>query len=314
MDAPLDGPVLAVRDVVKQYAAVRAVDRLSFDVGRGEIFALLGPNGAGKTTVVRMLLGIIQPDAGEVRWRIDGAGDGLDLRRIGYLPEERGLHRDVPVIRSLVHFGRLRGLSRTEARAAAEEWLEKLELADRARDKLDSLSKGNQQKVQFAAAVLHRPAFAVLDEPFSGFDPVNQERFLDHIRAMRDEGTTILLSAHQMQLVERAADRILLIDRGRTVLAGTLEEIRASVRVGRRLVVEVEGEVDARVLAERPDVVDVEVEEPGRLRLGLAGDGPLNDVLAALAQRVTIRSVHDERPTLHDVYVEAVRRRAEGAA
>ena len=238
----MGGPVLEVRDVVKRYATVRAVDGLAFEVERGEIFALLGPNGAGKTTMVRMLLRILRPDEGSIRWDLgQPAGERADPRRIGYLPEERGLHKDVPVLRSLTYFGMLHGMSRREARAEGQRWLEELELAERARDKLDTLSKGNQQKVQFAAAVLHRPEFAVLDEPFSGFDPVNQERFLAHIQEMRARGTTVVLSAHQMPLVERVADRILLIDRGRAVLSGTLEEIRARSRVGRRLLLELGG-------------------------------------------------------------------------
>lgn len=309
----MDGPTLEIQDVVKQYADVRAVDHLSFEVQRGEIFALLGPNGAGKTTMVRMLLRIIRPDSGTVRWRLDGVnGDAPDPRRIGYLPEERGLHKDVPILRSLIYFGMLRGMTRSEARSASEEWLDRLELSDRATHKLDSLSKGNQQKIQFAAAVLHRPSFAVLDEPFSGFDPINQERFLAHIQMMRDEGTTILLSAHQMPLVERAADRILLIDRGRAVLSGRLDEIRSQVRVGRKLLLEVDGSFEQSSLEGCPGVVSVESVENRQVKLDLADESPLNEILTELSKRVTICGVHDERPTLHDIYVEAVRRSAEG--
>lgn len=306
-------PVLEVKDVRKAYAKTVAVDGLSFDVDEGEIFALLGPNGAGKTTMVRMLLEIIRPDSGDIAWRLDGVSQRPDPSRLGYLPEERGLHKDVPVLRTLVYFGELHGMRRAEARRAAEAWLEKLELGDRGKGKLDALSKGNQQKIQFAAAVLHEPGFAVLDEPFSGFDPVNQERFIDIILDLRARGMTVLLSAHQMQLVERIADRILLIDRGRAVLAGTLESVRAAAAVQRRLLVDVEGEVHAPGIADCPGVIDF-VQEGSRLELSLDGDQPLNPVIEAVSRAASVRGIQDARPTLHDIYVDAVRRRAKGVS
>ncbi len=306
-------PVLDVRDVHKSYATTRAVDNLSFAVEPGEIFALLGPNGAGKSTMVRALLGIVQFDGGSIDWTVDGRSGPPARSSIGYLPEERGLYKDVPVLRTLIYFGILRGMTRADARLEAERWLEKLELQDRAKDKIDTLSKGNQQKIQFAAAVLHRPSFAVLDEPFSGFDPVNQEKFLGHIRAMRDEGATVLLSAHQMQLVERVADRMLLIDRGREVLSGTINEVRDRAGAGRQLVLETEGTADEAALAACPGVKRVKLAEPGRAVLELEDEPALNATLEAVGRTVRIRGVHDERPTLHDIYVDAVRRREENA-
>jgi ABC-2 type transport system ATP-binding protein len=218
-------PVLRVDGVTKRYRGVTAVDGLSFTVERQQIMALLGPNGAGKTTTVRMIQGIVPPDEGRVTLDIPGA-TGAPRPGLGYLPEDRGLYKDQPIERILRFFGRLRGLSKGEARDATQSWLERFELADRRRDKLDTLSKGNQQKVQFASAVLHRPAFAVLDEPFSGLDPVNQDAFLELLSELRDEGMTILLSAHQMELVERIADRVLLMARGREVLSGDLDALR----------------------------------------------------------------------------------------
>jgi ABC-2 type transport system ATP-binding protein len=217
--------VLRVEGVTKRYRGVTAVDGLSFHVERQQIMALLGPNGAGKTTTVRMIQGIVPPDEGRVILDIPGA-TGAPRPGLGYLPEDRGLYKDQPIERTLRFFGRLRGLTKSEARDATESWLERFGLADRRRDKLDTLSKGNQQKVQFASAVLHRPAFAVLDEPFSGLDPVNQDAFLELLAELRDEGMTILLSAHQMELVERIADRVLLMARGREVLSGSLDELR----------------------------------------------------------------------------------------
>jgi ABC-2 type transport system ATP-binding protein len=213
--------VLTVDSIEKKFAHVVAVDKLSFDVREGEIFALIGPNGAGKTTTVRMLTGIIKPDAGTIHY-------SLNHEKPGYLPEERGLYKDMPILETLVHMAVLRGMKRIAARAAAMQWLDRVSLQERALDKLDTLSKGNQQKVQFISAVLHRPRFIILDEPFSGLDPINQELFSQLIRQLRDEGATILLSAHQMQLIERIADRLLLMNRGRTVLYGTMDEIRKS--------------------------------------------------------------------------------------
>ncbi len=299
--------VLDVDHVVKQYTRVRAVDGISFHVDRGEVFALLGPNGAGKTTIVRMLLGILQPDSGAIRWDL-GAESSLDPRRVGYLPEERGLHRDVPILRCLTYFGTLRGMDRKQARRAALAWLAKLELAERAGDKIESLSKGNQQKVQFAAAVLHEPEFVVLDEPFSGFDPINQERFLEHVVEMREKGSTILLSAHQMALVERICDRILLLGRGRSVLTGTLAEVREQFGTQRRLLLEVERAPDLAQLAEIPGVRAAAWVENDRLQVELEGDGPMNEVLRALSEQVGILGIQDQEPSLHDIYVQATQR------
>ena len=224
-------PIVRVDRVEKSFDSVKAVDGISFEVQPGEIFALLGPNGAGKSTLVRMLLGILRPDAGTISYSL---GNPPEPRDLGYLPEDRGLYKDVPVLRTLTYFGTLRGMDRSAAETAAREWLGRLSLAERATDKLETLSKGNQQKVQFIASILHRPRFAVLDEPFSGLDPLNQSFFLDLLRELRDGGTTILLSAHQMELIERTADRVLLMGRGREVLSGTIEEVLRSGDPSRR--------------------------------------------------------------------------------
>jgi ABC-2 type transport system ATP-binding protein len=216
---------LSVRDVRKHYATVKAVDGITFDVRSGEILALLGPNGAGKTTLLRMLVGITRPDSGQVRFT--GRDAALAPQELGYLPEDRGLYQDMPVVRTMTYFGRLRGMSAREADEAARAWLERLGLADRAEGKLGALSKGNQQKVQFAVAVLHRPRFAILDEPFSGLDPINQELFLGLVRELRDGGCTVLLSAHQMALVERLADRVIVMHRGTALLEGAIGDLTA---------------------------------------------------------------------------------------
>lgn len=216
-------PFLQIDRVEKRYATVQAVAGLSLDVHAGEMVALLGPNGAGKTTLIRMLVGITRPDAGRILW--DGATAALPPSALGYLPEDRGLYQDVPVRRTLAYFARLRGVPRAEAERRADAWLERFDLKDRGAERLSALSKGNQQKVQFAAAVLHNPRFAILDEPFSGLDPINQELFLGLVRELRDQGATILFSAHQMSLVERLADRVFVVHRGRELLHGTTADL-----------------------------------------------------------------------------------------
>ncbi len=213
--------MLALENVRKVYQTVAAVDGLSMEVRKGEIFALLGPNGAGKTTTVRMILGIIEPDSGRLHF-----DPPMERSRLGYLPEERGIYQDTPVAETLLYLGSLRSDNKARLKEQAKFWLDRFGLYDRRNDKISTLSKGNQQKIQFIAAVLHEPEFAVLDEPYSGFDPINQELISSCITELRAGGMTVLLSAHQMQLVERLADRFLLLHQGKEFLSGTLEEIR----------------------------------------------------------------------------------------
>jgi ABC-2 type transport system ATP-binding protein len=301
--------VLRVHTVEKTFGRVKAVDGLSFDVARGEIFALLGPNGAGKTTTIRMLVGIIRPDAGTVEFRLSATASAPappQPREIGYLPEDRGLYKEIPILRTLTYFGVLRGMDRGGASHAASSWLERLGLLTRAGDKLDALSKGNQQKVQFIAAVLHRPAFAILDEPFSGLDPINQEAFLDLLSELRAAGTTILLSAHQMQLVERIADRILVVNRGREVLAGSLGEIRERAGRGNRIYFRVEGDPDTTALAAHEDVLSTVRTENGEIALTVREGRALGGVLAAVGAHMRVLAVRSEAVSLHDLYVQAV--------
>lgn len=198
-----------------------ATEGVSFDVQDRQIFALLEPNGAGKSTLVRMMIGMLPPDHGAIEWLTEEPKVvPLQAHEIGYLPEDRGLYRDRKVGRILEYFGRLRAMNREQAKAAAREWAERMEVSQYLDDKLETLSKGNQQKVQVAAAVLHRPRVAMLDEPFSGLDPINQEMMLEVIRHLREHGTTVILSAHQLELVERLADHVYLLAKGRRVISG----------------------------------------------------------------------------------------------
>ncbi|MBC7225330.1 MAG: ATP-binding cassette domain-containing protein, partial [Anaerolineae bacterium] len=219
--------VLEVRDLVKRYDGFTAVDRLTFAVHRGELFGLLGPNGAGKTTTIRAIMDIFKPDEGTIR--VLGRPPGEARALVGYLPEERGLYRDLKVqevLEYLEYLAELKGMERSQARERALQWLERVDLAEWATRRVKDLSRGMQQKLQFVASVVHDPELLILDEPFQGLDPVNVDLLKRLIRELQAEGTTILLSAHQMNLVEVLCDRIVLINRGQAVLYGALDEIK----------------------------------------------------------------------------------------
>jgi ABC-2 type transport system ATP-binding protein len=216
--------ILGVHDIVKQFKDFRAVDHLTFQVERGEIFGLLGPNGAGKTTTIRMVMDILKPDEGEIQ--ILGGLPGQARERIGYLPEERGLYRDQAVLSVLIYLGELKGADRSVVRRRAYEWLERTDLAEWAQHKVRDLSRGMQQKVQLIASMVHDPELLILDEPFQGLDPVNVGSVIEIIRALQSEGKTIVLSAHEMNRVEALCDRIALINQGQAVLYGDLKDIK----------------------------------------------------------------------------------------
>ena len=299
--------LLSVTGVHKQYATTHAVNDVNFDVKAGEIFALLGPNGAGKTSTVRMLIGLTEPDRGEIRYQsADGERDRISATELGYLPEERGLYQDQKILDVLIYLAQLRGVRRRDARAAALPWLERFGLADRQKEKVSALSKGNQQKIQLIAALQHRPRIVVLDEPFSGLDPVNQEMVLELLRELRSQGTTILLSAHQMALVERLADRILLMNRGRRVLFGSMAELRASSGLSLSLRLEYAGTAPTLDALRQPGVADVIADGEQRRQLILRHDAELNPLLRELGNGAALRSIHSEAIGLHEIYLRAV--------
>jgi ABC-2 type transport system ATP-binding protein len=217
--------MLNVTDLRKEFAAVIAVDGVSFEAGNGEVFGLLGPNGAGKTTTIRMILNILVPDGGTVSY--DGKPFTGEVRnRIGYLPEERGLYRKSRLLDTIMYFARLRGMKRTAARGEALRWLARFSLDEFRDRKVEELSKGNQQKVQFIVAIIHDPSIVILDEPFSGLDPVNQIVFKDIFHELRSAGKTVVFSTHQMDQAERLSDTLCLINRGRVVLGGTVRDVK----------------------------------------------------------------------------------------
>ena len=298
-------PAITVSGVTKRFGPVTAVDRVSLSIGTGEIVALLGPNGAGKSTLIRMIVGLIRPDEGTVTRAVDDMTD-KPRGRLGYLPEERGLYQDMPILRTLTYFGRLHGMPPRQATDAATGWLSRLGLDARGTDKVKALSKGNQQKVQFVASILHKPPLAILDEPFSGLDPVNQELFLDLIRELRDAGTTVIFSAHQMTLVERLADRVILMNRGREFLQGSIPELRSRWHAGNRLVIGTKNGADARFLSEISAVEAVEQNTGGEIRLRLKPGAGISELLTAIGSRMEVTHIRSEEATLHEIYVRTV--------
>ena len=288
-------------DVAKRFGAKQAVEALSFRVPRGAVYGIIGPNGSGKTTTLRMITRIYHPDRGKIRvFDEDGARGGAACDRIGYLPEERGLYRKMPVGELLRFFAALKGVK--DARADVQRWLERLDLGDCAHRRVDALSKGMAQKVQLIAAVLHRPELLVLDEPFSGLDPVTMDVIKDVILDLRREGATVLLSTHDMEIAERMCDVILMIHRGKKVLDGTLDEIQA--RYGADTVrLRVSG---AAVAFDRLPGVE-RVNDFGRLQELRLGPGA--DAQAILRALLGARVEHFEvtRPHLHDIFVRIAR-------
>ena len=304
--------VLTVAELSKAFGATTAVDHLSFAVKKGEILGLLGPNGAGKTTAIRMIMGILKPDQGEIRFSFNGQSTAMDKRRIGYLPEERGLYADARVLDTLVYLVNLKGVPRPRGRRAALEWLERFELAEYAGKKLEKLSKGMQQKVQFIATILHQPQVVVLDEPFSGLDPINQDLFQELIRELQQAGTTVLLSAHQMNLVEVLCENILMINRGRQVLYGSLAAIKNQHRE-QLLTISFPAQQDTSSVPEIPGLAVLK-EEAGKLVLRYTGTQPLNDLLQELSARLPLTEITVQKPPLHDIFIQTIRKRGETIA
>jgi ABC-2 type transport system ATP-binding protein len=298
---------ISVQHISKSYGNFKAVDDLTFDVYGGEVFALLGPNGSGKTTTIRMILDILRPDAGAIQ--VLGAPiTDATKDRIGYLPEERGLYRSVPVLEMMIYLGRLKGLSSNEAKKRSLALLEKLELAEHAKKKVSELSKGMQQKVQFAVTVLHDPALIIIDEPFSGLDPVNTLVIKALLLEFRDKGGAVVMSTHQMQQVEEMCNRLLMIHRGQQRLYGSVDDIRKQY-AQHAIIVEGDGN-----WASLPGVVRVEQAQNGaretdhEAMLYLDEQTTPDAVLAAIASshQMNIRRFELAVPSLNEIFIRVV--------
>jgi ABC-2 type transport system ATP-binding protein len=289
------------RGLIKTFDGTRALDGLDLSVESGTIFGLLGPNGSGKTTAIRTSLGIYRPDGGSVE--LLGSRDVLAARRrTGYLPEERGLYAKMKLHEQLAFLASLRGLDAAEAERRATAWLARVGLTSRAQSLTRELSKGMQQKVQFAAAVIHDPDLVVLDEPFSGLDPINSRLLKDLIVEQRAKGTTVILSTHRMEEVETMCESICLISRGRAVLDGRLKDIKA--RYGRNTIA-IEHGSGPGLLSGIPGVQAC--DEGGRdARLRLDADADPQRVMRAALDRVEVASIRLDEPHIEDIYLDVV--------
>ena len=303
--------VLEVKSLHKRFKTVHAVNDISFELERGDIFAFLGPNGAGKTTTLRILLDIIKADQGEIQWNLNGEQSKLpESSLIGYLPEERGLYVDLPVLRSLVYLASIRGMDAAKAHSAAMEWLERMGLADRAKEKLQTLSKGNQQKVQFIASIVHKPAFAILDEPFSGLDPLNQELFIEYIRELNAQGCTVLLSSHQMQLVEKIARKIFLINHGKELYKGSLSGIYNAFGLQHTLELIFEGEVPIETLEKINGAEMVSARDSNGAKVVFSAEKKLPEIMKDLSALQGITNIKSQNSSLHDIFLELVKKKS----
>ncbi len=299
--------MLVLDHVRRAFGPVPAVRDISLTVESGTTFGLLGPNGAGKTTTMRMILGILVPDAGTVTWK--GAPiDERVRRRFGYLPEERGLYGKMTVRAQIIYFGRLHGLEENEAGRRADRWIDRLELGAYTKRPCSELSKGNQQKVQVACAALHEPEFIILDEPFSGLDPVNADMLLTVLRELQSRGATLVLSSHQMWQIEHLCDRFCIIAAGEVRAAGSLAALRA---VYPTRTIEVEPAT--------PDLAAVLAAEPGAVTRHapngmLAYEMPAGTALAPLLRRLVVAGdvvrFEQREPSLNDIYLAATGERA----
>ena len=295
---------LEVDNVTKRYSGHTALSGVSLQAHQGRIFGLLGPNGAGKSSLIRIINRITAPDSGEVRLEGHPITE-QDLSSIGYLPEERGLYPKMMVGEQAVYLARLKGLSKAEAECRVRQWFERLEIMPWWKKRVEELSKGMQQKVQFITTVLHEPKLLIFDEPFSGFDPVNAELLKREILELKAQGTTLILSTHNMQSVEELCDDIALIHHSQVVLSGQTEAIRrAHGAHTARLVYD--GALDLSLLHGLEILEHTEREHGGTLRLQLAPGDTLYSVVHQLPSSLQLQSIEQEYPSMHDIFLQTV--------
>ena len=300
--------LLTAEHVTKRYAAHTALDDVSLAIPEGSVYGLLGPNGAGKTTLIRIINRITAPDSGRVLF--DGREIAPeDVYRIGYLPEERGLYKKMKVGEQALFFARLKGLSRRDATARLKTWFEKFGIQSWWDKKVEELSKGMAQKVQFIVTVLHEPRLLIFDEPFSGFDPINANLLKEEILALRDKGATVIFSTHNMSSVEEICDHITLINKSRNILSGRVDDIRR--RHGANIFeVAYRGDEAAlrRAVAGRCEILEGAAEESvyRTLKLHVASDDEVRAVIAAVNEAVELRSFREIIPSMNEIFIRAV--------
>ncbi len=298
----LDFPMLEINDLHKRYDDVVALDGCSFNVARGQLLGFLGPNGSGKTTTMRSVFSLVRPDAGTVRWNGDEIDTDAKLR-FGYMPEQRGLYPRMKVAAQLTYFGRLHGMTKAAAAEASNDWLERLGLTERADSRLEQLSHGNQQRVQLAAALVHDPELLILDEPFSGLDPIGVEDMMEILVEKAQQGAAVVFSSHQLDLVEDLCEDVVIISAGSVVLSGPIRELRA--RSTHRY-------LDIEIATSRSDLdrsfseFEVVSTDDGRLRLRIDDTTPLEPLVHRAAELGRVRQFSYTPPNLSEVFREVV--------
>ncbi len=294
--------LLELQNLKKYFDAQKAVDDISFQISKGSIFGMLGPNGAGKTTLLRMITGIFYPDSGSISFNGKPFDPTNDFRNIGYMPEERGLYKKMKIGEQAVYLARLKGLGKAEATQKVKEWFVKLEMQSWWGKKVEDLSKGMSQKLQFVTTVMHEPNLVILDEPFSGLDPVNANLIKDEIFKLAAKGSTIIFSTHRMEQVEEICDHIVLINKGKKILDGTVKNVKQEFK-------ENIYRVGAHVLPEQlmTYIFEVVKHEPEQLLIRLNEATTPNDVLKYfLSMGVEIHSFNEVLPSLNDIFIQLV--------
>ena len=290
---------LKIENVTKTFIDKKAVDDISFEISKPGVFALLGTNGAGKTTTIRMMLGIIKKDTGNITWN----GKAVDRKSVnfGYLPEERGLYPKSKIVDQLMYFAKLKGMKKADAEKNIDYWLERLKMTEYKNSLAEKLSKGNQQKIQFIIAVMQNPDLVVLDEPFSGLDPVNTDILKDVILELVEKGKYIVMSSHRMNSVEEFCDDIVILSRGKTVLKGNLNEIK-SVYPKNKLEIDTKEDITKVI-----DNLKVKEHNRNKYIIQIENEKQAEEILETLvAKKVKVEKYEILKPTLHEIFIEKV--------
>jgi ABC-2 type transport system ATP-binding protein len=294
--------ILELNNLKKYFAAQKAVDDISFTIKQGSIFGLLGPNGAGKTTLLRMITGIFYPDEGSITFNGRKFDPANDVRYIGYMPEERGLYKKMKIGEQALYLAQLKGLSKSDALLKIKEWFVKFEMQSWWNKKVEDLSKGMSQKLQFVTTVLHEPKLIILDEPFSGLDPVNANLIKDEIFNLAQKGCTIIFSTHRMEQVEEICDHIVLVNKGKKILDGTVTEIKNQFKEN---IFQLGAKTESYNLMTY--IFEVIKHQPDKLLLKLQHDSTPNDVLKFfINQDVAISSFNEVLPSLNEIFIKLV--------
>jgi ABC-2 type transport system ATP-binding protein len=293
--------LLSLQHIFKQYGAYRASDDVSFDIPQGKIFGLLGPNGAGKTTLIRMITRILYPDSGSILFNGEPLTD-KHTENIGYMPEERGLYKKMKVGEHLIYLGRLKGLSQQQAKDNTNHWLKKFEIETWYNKNIEELSKGMSQKIQFIATVLHNPDLLILDEPFSGLDPINSKLIEEEIRTMSREGKTIIFSTHRMEQVEEICNDIVLVNKGRKILEGEIKELKQRFREN-KFHIAFNGQINDGLLGN----LNIVEQSEGEITVRFNEDHKGNSLLKLFVENgVEVSSFNEVLPSINEIFIRQV--------